>query len=77
MEKVLISLPDELAVRMRATIPQRQRSKTITYLIEKEVTKREQLLYECAVSVEKDTALHKEMVDWEITFEDGIDNESW
>lgn len=76
MEKILISLPDQLAARMRAVIPGRQRSKTITHLIEEEVEKRERLLYECALAVEKDSALKKEMEDWDITLNDGLDDES-
>ncbi len=76
MEKVLISIPDQLAVRMRATIPARQRSKTITFLIEKEIEKREKTLYECAVSVEKDVNLSNEMKEWDITLQDGLDNET-
>jgi hypothetical protein len=77
MEKVLVSVPDQLATRMRAAIPARQRSKIITQLIEKEVRKREQKLYECALEVEKDTALKKEMAEWEITVGDGLNDESW
>jgi tRNA/tmRNA/rRNA uracil-C5-methylase (TrmA/RlmC/RlmD family) len=77
MEKVLISVPDQLAARMRATIPARQRSKTIAHLIEEEVIKREQSLYECAVAVEKDSALHKEMEEWNTTLKDGLNDESW
>lgn len=77
MEKVLISIPDQLATRMRATIPARQRSKTITHLIEDEVVKRENLLYECAVAVEKDSVLGHEMEDWNVTLQDGLDHESW
>ena len=33
MERVLISIPDQLAARMRAAIPARQRSKTIKLLL--------------------------------------------
>jgi hypothetical protein len=67
MEKILISLPNQLVTRMRATIPPRQRSKIITSLIEKEIKKRERALYECALAVEQDAALHKEMAEWDIT----------
>jgi hypothetical protein len=77
MEKVLISLPDQLAIRMRAAIPRRQRSKIITYLIEKEIEKRERALYECALAVEHDSDLRKEMADWDVTVGDGLKNESW
>lgn len=37
MNKVLISIPDQIASRMRAAIPQRQRSKVIAHLIEKKL----------------------------------------
>ena len=76
MEKVLISIPEKLAIRMRAAIPARQRSKTIAHLIEQEIKKREKFLYECALAVEKDTALQEEMKEWDVTLQDGVDNES-
>ncbi len=75
MEKVLISIPEQLAIRMKTTFPARQRSKTIARLIEKEVEKREKHLYDCAAAVEKDHALRHEMEDWEITLQDGLDDE--
>lgn len=77
MERVLISIPDQLAARLRAAIPPRQRSKTITHLIEIEVEKRERKLYECAAAVEKDAALNREMKDWDETLQDGLNDESW
>lgn len=73
MQKVLISLPDQLASRLRATIPARQRSKIITRLIEAEVKRREKALYECALAVESDAALTKEMEEWDVTLTDGLD----
>lgn len=72
MEKVLISLPDQLAMRMRATIPPRQRSKIITQLIQKEIERREEALYKCALAVEKDSNLREEMAEWDITTNDGL-----
>lgn len=77
MSKVLISIPDKVASRMRATIPQRQRSKVIVHLIEKEIERREKALYECAVQVDKDNALCQEMKDWDVTLQDGLSDESW
>lgn len=41
----------------------------------KEIGRHEKTLYECAVAVEKDVALHKEMNDWSITLEDGLSDE--
>lgn len=77
MTKLLISMPNQLAVRMRAAIPSRQRSKTIAQLIEKEILKREQALYKCAAAVEKDAALNREMEDWDTTIGDGFNDGSW
>lgn len=76
--KILISLPEELASRVRAAIPPGNISKVLRDLLQKEVLKREQKLYEAAVAVEKDSALNEEMADWEVTTGDGIDNdEAW
>ena len=77
MNKMLISVPDQLAIRMRSAIPQRQRSRIIVQLLEKEIEKREQALYECALAIEKDEALHAEMKEWDVTLQDGLNNESW
>ena len=77
MTKVLISMPDRIASRMRASIPQKQRSKVIVQLIEKEIEKREKALYECAAAVEQDNELNQEMKDWNVTLQDGLTDESW
>jgi len=77
MERVLISLPDELAYRMKTIIPSRQRSQVIAKLLEGEVKKREKKLYQCALEVEADKGLNKEMDDWKVTSTDGIENETW
>lgn len=77
MSKILISIPDKIASRMRAAIPQKQRSKIIVQLIEKEIEKREKALYECAMAVEQDFKLNQEMQAWDITLQDGLTNESW
>ena len=77
MSKILISMPDKIASRMRASIPQKQRSKIIVQLIEKEIEKRERALYECAVAVEQNNELNQEMKDWDITLQDGLTDESW
>jgi len=78
MEKILISLPDQLASRMRSAIPARQRSKVLAHLIEEEIDRREKALYECALAVEQDKALTKDMSEWDVTLDDGLnDDESW
>ena len=70
-------MPDKIASRMRASIPQKQRSKVIVQLIEKEIEKREKALYECAATVEQDHEMNQEMKDWDVTLQDGLTDESW
>jgi hypothetical protein len=77
MQKILVSVPDNLAERMKAVVPPGQRSKVLAELLEVEITRRETELYQCALEVEKDEALNKEMEDWNTTVGDGIDAESW
>jgi hypothetical protein len=77
MQKVLISLPDDLFARMRAVIPNRQRSRIIAVVLEDEVKRREKELYDCAKDIEADKALNTEMSEWDVTVGDGIEPESW
>ena len=62
---------------MKAVIPPRQRSKVVADLLEKEVRRREQKLYESALAVEQDEQLQAEMAEWEVTVGDGIETETW
>jgi len=75
--KVLVSLSDDLFARMQAVIPPRKRSKVVAELLEAEVRRREQELYECALAVEKDEQLQADMADWDVTVGDGIETETW
>jgi len=77
MQKVLISVPDDLLARMRAVIPNRQRSRIIAEVLESEVERRERALYECARDVEADKALNTEMSEWDLTVGDGIEPKTW
>lgn len=76
MQKVLISLPDQLASRMKAIIPERQRSKIVASLLEAEIIIREKALYECALAVENDISLKTDMAAWDETLNDGLDDYS-
>lgn len=76
MQKILISLPDQLAARLRTVVPARNRSKMLVVLIEQLVSQREKQLYDAAIAVEKDAALRDEMADWDISLQDGLDDES-
>ena len=77
MKKVLISMPDELHHKMKVNIPTRQRSKVIVSLLEEEIKRREKRLYQCALEVEKDQELSADMQDWDLTINDGLNDESW
>jgi len=77
MQKVLVSIPDDLIGRMKAVIPPMQRSKILTRLLEDEVTLRETKLYQLAREVENDRSLNTEMEEWDTTIGDGIDAEPW
>jgi hypothetical protein len=61
---------------MRASIPPKQRSKIVVRLLEQDLEKREQALYQCALEVEADEAPWEEVKDWETTLGDGIDDDS-
>ena len=72
MQKVLFSLPDEDARRLRLLVPAKQRSEVVAKVLKKELDKREKALYECALAVEQDEALNEEMLDWDVTINDGL-----
>ncbi len=76
MHKILISLPDQLANRMRVIIPERQRSKIVASLLEAEIIRREKALYECALAVENDVALKADLAVWDSTIDDGLKDQS-
>lgn len=77
MQKLLISIPDSIVARLRSVIPDRQRSKFISKVVEKELEKREKALYQSALKVENDKSLNREMKEWDSTIGDGVENESW
>jgi len=77
MEKILVSLPNDLVKRMKTVIPARKRSQVVKDLLEKEINRREKALFECALAVEKDEALNKEMAEWDVAVGDGIEPEAW
>jgi hypothetical protein len=75
MSKVMFSLPNQLVIRMKVTIPARERSKVLASLLEKEITLREKNLYTCAKELEQSKELKKEMKHWDEEFgSDGLEN---
>jgi hypothetical protein len=78
MQKIMISMPDDLAEKLRWAFPARQRSKIIAGILSAEIARREQELHKIACQVESDDTLNNEMAEWEeATIEDGIQPESW
>lgn len=77
MQRILITVPDALAARMKSVLPAGQRSRIITRILEDEIERRERELYECAVAVEADAALNKELEEWKTTTGDGVKHETW
>ncbi len=72
MVKILLSIPEQLASRLCSTFPKHQRKEVIIKLIEEEVLRCENMLYECARAVERNSKLRKEMAEWDVTINDGI-----
>lgn len=77
MEKILVSLPNDLVKRMKSVIPVRKRSQVVKDLLEQEIARREEALFQCALAVEKDEALNQDMAEWDVTTGDGIESEAW
>lgn len=77
VEKILVSLPEDLVKRMKTVIPARKRSQVVKELLEAEIEKREGALFECAKAVESNEALNREMAEWDVTTGDGIEPETW
>lgn len=73
--KVMFSFPDQLVARMKAAIPQRERSRVIAVLLEKEIRMREQSLYLRAKILEENKGLKEEMATWDNEFgQDGLED---
>lgn len=78
MHKILVSVPNELYARIRVAIPERQRSKVFTRLIEAELARQDEVLYQAALAAENDKSLNKEMSKIESDmFKDGLEDEAW
>ncbi len=70
---LVLKLPDELVMRFKSMVPNRQRTRVIAALMESEINRREKELECVAAEVEADVALKEDMRDWDTTIADGID----
>lgn len=78
MQKMLVSIPDELFSQVQKKIPVRSRSKLISELLKAELKKREDKLYQIALAVEQDVELSQEMSEIEREMHnDGLDDYDW
>ncbi len=73
MEEMLIKIPEGLAAKFRAIVPRGKRSKIIARLMEEEIKKHDEKLYNIALELTKNEKLNKEMEDWDVTIGDGIE----
>ncbi|EHJ47846.1 hypothetical protein DFW101_1839 [Solidesulfovibrio carbinoliphilus subsp. oakridgensis] len=70
--QICVHLPEELAVRLRAAVPARERSAFIADLLRRALPQEDDPLYRIARAVEEDAALAAEMADWDVTAADGL-----
>jgi hypothetical protein len=78
MHKLLLSVPNELYARIRVAIPERQRSKVFAKLIETELDRQEEELYQAALVLEQNEAACQEIKEWDEAFRGhGLDNDVW
>ena len=75
--RVNFTIPEKLYRTIKAIIPERQRSKVVSQLLEEEVKRREESLFKIAQAVEKDRELNKEMAEWDVTLNDGMEEIEW
>ena len=70
--RITLSIPESVARRFRASVPQRQRSRLVATLLEKELVKREGSLVQACLEANRDKALEAEIEEWQ-SFEDGVE----
>lgn len=78
-QQILIRLPDDVAAKLRAAVPARQRNKFIAGLVEAAVARHEDELAKIAALVTDDEQRNPEIAretgDWEATVGDGLETE--
>lgn len=76
-QQILIRLPEDVAARLKAAVPARQRNKFIADLVARAVARHEDELTKIAAAVtdeeRRNPELAQEMHDWEATIGDGIE----
>lgn len=76
-QQILIRLPEDVAARLKAVVPTRQRNKFVADLVARAVARHEDELAKIAAAVtdeeRRKPELAREMRDWEATVGDGVE----
>ena len=79
-QQFLVRLPEEVAARLKAVVPARQRNKFVTELVASAVAHHEAKLAKIADTVtneeKRNPKIAQETRDWEATIGDGIEEEN-
>lgn len=70
--RMTLSIPDHVALRFQATIPPRQRSRLVTRLLERELSRHDDALAAACREANRDQALEREVDEWQ-AFDDGVE----
>lgn len=75
-QQILIRLPEEVAAKLRAAVPARQRNKFVADLVATAVARQDDELAKIATAVtneeKRNPKIAREMRDWEATVGDGL-----
>ena len=71
-----IHLPSDLAARFRAAVPARQRSAFVAEMLRQHLPCEDDPLYHIVLAGEADTALNREMDEWDGVAGDGLGGEA-
>ena len=69
--RMTLSIPDDVARRLQAAVPTRQRSRLVTRLLEQELSKCDDALAAACHAANRDQTLQREIGEWR-SFEDRV-----
>ncbi|MDO9541319.1 MAG: hypothetical protein Q7J98_03235 [Kiritimatiellia bacterium] len=70
--RITLSIPNPIAERFRVAVPQRQRSRLVAKLLERELVKHDDAMAAACQAANRDQALEKEIDEWQ-SFDDGVE----
>ena len=76
-QQILIRLPEDVAAKLKAAVPARQRNKFVAELVATAVARHEDKLAKIAAAVtseeKRNSKIAQETRDWEVSVGDGLD----